>query len=122
MSKIRTSGRKVVEPSEHKLKVLSGEYVTDYGPQLKLELMIAEGKHKGFTFFDYPTLAEDGTVKIGSKAGEIFEACLKTRLTADDELDIEDLVGKRFIARVVVKQGGKGNRTEFGTIRSVPRN
>ena len=34
MSKIRISGRKVVEPGEYLLEVLSGEYVTDYGPQL----------------------------------------------------------------------------------------
>lgn len=121
MTKIKTSGRKVVEPGEYLLETLSAERVDDYGPQLKVELMVAEGEHEGFTFFDYPSLAEDGTIKVGSKACEIFEACLKTRLTGDDELDIEDLVGKRFIARVVVKQGGRGNRTEFGTIRSVPR-
>src|SRR5829696_6367323 len=55
-------------------------------------------------------------VEAGTKAWDIFEACLNTRLSPDEELDTDDLVGKRFHAMVSVKKTGKGNRTEHGTI------
>jgi hypothetical protein len=55
-------------------------------------------------------------VKVGTKAWDIFEACLNTRLSPDEELDTDDLLGKRFHAMVSVKKTGKGNRTEHGTI------
>jgi hypothetical protein len=55
-------------------------------------------------------------VKVSTKAWDVFEACLNQRLAADEELDTEDLIGKRFEAMVVTKKTGKGNRTEHGTI------
>jgi hypothetical protein len=116
MVKLRTTGYTLLEPGRYVLEVCSVEPVDDYGPQLKLRLRVAEGKNEGQGFFDYPTRAEDGSIKEGTKAWEIFEACLNRRLTPNDELDTDDLIGKRFEARVVIKKGGKGNRTEFGTI------
>jgi hypothetical protein len=119
MVKIKMSGYKLLEPGHYVLEVCSVETVDDYGPQLKVGLRVAEGENEGFSFFDYPTRAEDGSIKVGTKAWEIFEACLNRRLTPDDEQDTDDLIGKRFEARVVIKRGGKGNRTEFGTITPV---
>jgi hypothetical protein len=116
MVKIRTSGYKLLEPDRYVLEVRSAEPVEDYGPQLKLGLRVVEGKNEGHSFFDYPTRAEDGTIKVGTKAWEIFEACLNTQLTPNEEFDTDGLIGKRFEAHVVIKKGGKGNRTEFGTI------
>jgi hypothetical protein len=116
MVKIKMSGYKLLEPGHYVLEVRSAEPVDDYGPQFKLGLQVVEGENAGFTFFDYPTRADDGSTKVGTKAWEIFEACLNRRLTPNDELDTDDLIGKRFEVRVVIKKGGKGNRTEFGTI------
>jgi hypothetical protein len=121
MVKIKMSGYKLLEPGHYVLEVCSVETVDDYGPQLKLELRVAEGKNEGHRFFDYPTRAEDGSIKVGTKAWQIFEACLNSRLTPNDELDMDDLIGKRFKARVVIKKGGKGNRTEFDTISAARR-
>jgi hypothetical protein len=45
-----------------------------------------------------------------------FQACLNQQLAPDEELDTDDLIGKRFEAMVSVKKTGKGNRTEHGTI------
>ncbi len=55
-------------------------------------------------------------MKVGTKAWDVFEACLDAPLSPDVELDTEDLIGKRFQAIVSVKKTGKGNRTEHGTI------
>ncbi len=55
-------------------------------------------------------------MKVSTKAWDIFQACLNTHLAPDEELDTEDLIGKRFEAMVVTKKTGKGNRTEHGTI------
>ena len=55
-------------------------------------------------------------MKVGTKAWDIFEACLNRRLAPDEELDTENLIRKRFEAMVVAKKTGKGNRTEHGTI------
>jgi hypothetical protein len=116
MVKVKTSGYTLLEFCHYVLEVRSAEPVDDYGPQLKVGLRVAEGKNEGSSFFDYPSRAEDGSVKAGTKAWQIFEACLNRRLTPNDELDTDDLLGKRFEARVVIKKGGKGNRTEFDTI------
>ena len=121
MVKIKTSGHKLLEPGRYVLEVRSAELVDEYGPQLKLGLRVAEGENEGFVFFDYPTRAEDGSIKAGTKAWQIFEACLDRRLTPNDELDTDDLLGKRFEAHVAIKKGGKGNRTEFDTISAARR-
>ena len=90
--------------------------VNEHGPQLRLKMRVAEGEHDGFEFTDYPNRGAEDGVKVGTKAWDIFQACLNQQLAPDEELDIDDLIGKRFEAMVVTKKTGKGNRTEHGTI------
>jgi hypothetical protein len=116
MAKLTTRGYELLDPGRYVLEVMEAEAVNDYDPQLKLRLRVAEGEHEGFEFTDYPNRGAEDGVKIGTKAWDIFEACLNTRLSPDEELDTDDLVGKWFQAMVSVKKTGKGNRTEHGTI------
>ena len=116
MTKLTVHGYELLEPGHYALEVVEAEPVNEYGPQLKLRLRVAEGEHEGFEFVDYPNRGAESGVKIGTKAWDIFEACLNTRLSPDEELDTGDLVGARFHAMVSVKKTGKGNRTEHGTI------
>ena len=116
MAKLITHGYEILDPGRYVLEVVEAEAVNEYGPQLKLRLRVAEGEHEGFEFMDYPNRGAEDGVKVHTKAWEIFEACLNTRLSPDEELDTDDLVGKRFHAMVSVKKTGKGNRTEHGTI------
>ena len=116
MAKLTAQGHELLDPGRYVLEVVEAEAVSEYGPQLKLRLRVAEGEHKGFEFVDYPNRGAEDGVKVGTKAWDIFEACLETRLSPDEELDTDDLVGKRFHAMVSVKKTGRGNRTEHGTI------
>jgi hypothetical protein len=118
MAKLTTQGYELLDPGRYVLEVVEVEPVDDFGPQLKLRLRVAEGEHKGFEFVDYPNRGAKDGVKVGTKAWDIFEACLNTRLTPDEQLDTDDLIGKRLEAMVSVKKTGKGNRTEHGTIGS----
>ena len=114
MAKLTAQGYELLAPVRHTLEVMEAEPVNEYGPQLRLR--VAEGEHEGFEFVDYPNRGSEDGVKVGTKSWDIFEACLNTRLSPDEELDTDDLVGKRFHAMVSVKKTGKGNRTEHGTI------
>src|SRR5215217_4070912 len=116
MAKLTAHGYELLEPGRYALEVVEAEPVNEYGPQLKLRLRVAEGEHEGFEFTDYPNRGAESGVKVGTKAWDIFEACLNQRLSPDEELDTEDLLGKKFQAMVCVKKTGKGNRTEHGTI------
>ena len=116
MSKLMAQGYELLGPGRYVLEVVEAEAVNEYGPQLKLRLRVAEGEHEGFEFTDYPNRGAEDGVKVGTKAWDIFEACLNQRLSPDEELDTDDLIGKRFEAMVVTKKTGKGNRTEHGTI------
>ena len=116
MAKLRAQGYELLPPGRYVLEVVEAEAVNEYGPQLKLRLRVAEGEHEGFEFTDYPNRGAEDGLKVGTKAWDIFEACLNARLAPDEELDTEDLIGKRFEAMVVTKKTGKGNRTEHGTI------
>jgi len=123
MAKLTTQGYELLDPGRYVLEVLEAEPVDEFGPQLRLRLRVAEGEHKGFEFVDYPNRGAKDGVKVGTKAWDIFEACLNTRLSPDKELDTDDLIGKRIEAMVSVKKTGKGNRTEHGTIGSYrPKN
>jgi hypothetical protein len=116
MTKLTTQGYELLDPGRYVLEVLEAEPADDFGPQLRLRLRVAEGEHKGFEFVDYPNRGVKDGVKVGTKAWDIFEACLNRRLSPDEVLDTDDLIGKRFEAMVSVKKTGKGNRTEHGTI------
>jgi hypothetical protein len=116
MAKLTAQGYELLEPGHYALEVVEAEPVNEYGPQLKLRLRVAEGEYEGFEFVDYPNRGAEDGVKVHTKAWDIFEACLNTRLSPDEELDTDDLVGKWFEAMVSVKKTGKGNRTEHGTI------
>jgi hypothetical protein len=116
MAKLMAQGYELLDPGRYVLEVLEAEAVNEYGPQLKLKLRVTEGEHEGFEFTDYPNRGAENGVKIGTKAWDVFEACLNTRLSEDEPLDTDDLVGKKFEAMVSVKKTGKGNRTEHGTI------
>ena len=116
MAKLTAQGYELLNSGRYVLEVVEAEVVNEYGPQLRLKLRVAEGAHEGFEFTDYPNRGAEDGVKVGTKAWDIFEACLNQHLAPDEELDTEDLIGKRFEAMVSVKKTGKGNRTEHGTI------
>ena len=116
MTKLMAQGYELLSPGRYVLEVVEAEPVNEYGPQLKLRLRVAEGENEGFEFVDYPNRGAEDGVKVGTKAWDVFEACLDTRLAPDEELDTNELIGKRFQAMVSVKKTGKGNRTEHGTI------
>ena len=116
MVKLTTEGYKVLDPETYGLEVVGAEPINVYGPQIKLTLRVADGEREGFTFTDYANCGSEDGVKIRTKAWDIFEACLDRRLSVNEELDTDDLIGKRFEARVLVRQSGKGNHTEHGSI------
>jgi hypothetical protein len=116
VAKLTTQGYELLDSGRYVLEVVEAEAVNEYGPQLRLKLRVAEGEHEGFEFTDYPNRGAKDGVKVGTKAWDVFEACLNQRLAPDEELDTEDLIGKRFEAMVVTKKTGKGNRTEHGTV------
>jgi hypothetical protein len=116
LAKLTAQGYELLDSGRYVLEIVEEEAVNEYGPQLRLKLRVAEGEHKGFEFADYPNRGAEDGVKVGTKAWDIFEACLNQRLSPDEELDTEDLAGKKFEAMVVAKKTGKGNRTEHGTV------
>jgi len=116
MAKLIAQGYELLDPGRYVLEVLKAEAVNEYGPQLKLKLRVSEGEHEGFEFTDYPNRGAENGVKVGTKAWDVFEACLNTQLAEDESLDTDDLIGKKFETMVSVKKTGKGNRTEHGTL------
>jgi hypothetical protein len=116
VAKLTAQGYELLPPDRYVLEVVQAKPVKEYGPQLEVRNRVAEGEHEGFEFVDYPNRGVEDGVKVGTKAWDIFEACLDRRLSPDEELDTDDLIGKRFEAMVVTKKTGKGNRAEHGTI------
>jgi hypothetical protein len=116
MAKLTAQGHKLLDPGQYVLEVVEAEPIDRYGPQLKLRLRVAQGMREGFEFVDYSRRGTENGIKVGTKAWDIFEACLDRHLVPDEELDTDELIGKRFQAMVAVKKSGKGNRTEHGTI------
>lgn len=116
MTKLKAQGYELLDPGRYVLEVIEAKPVNEYGPQLRLRLRVAEGEHEGFEFVDFPNRGAEDGVKVGTRAWDVFEACLNQRLAPDEELDTEDLIGKKLEAMVVVKKTGKGNRMEHGTL------
>jgi hypothetical protein len=117
MAKLKAEGYRLLDPGTYVVEVVEAAPINEYQPQVRLELRVVAGERKDFTFTDYANCSSDGGgVKMGTKAWDIFETCLNRRLAVNDELDTDDLIGKRFEARVLVRRSGKGNHTEHGTI------
>src|SRR5215217_1435711 len=116
VTKLTAQGYELLPPGRYVLEIMQAKPVNEYGPQLEARNRVAEGEYEGFEFTDYPNRGVEDGVKVGTKAWDIFEACENRPLAPDEELDTEDLSGKRYEAMVVVKKTGKGNRTEHGTI------
>jgi hypothetical protein len=116
VTKLTAQGYELLPPGRYVLEIMQAKPVNEYGPQLEVRNRVAEGEYEGFEFTDYPNRGVEDGVKVGTKAWDTFEACLDRPLAPDEELDTEDLSGKRYEAMVVVKKTGKGNRTEHGTI------
>jgi hypothetical protein len=116
MVKLTTEGYEVLDPETYVLGIVGAEPLNVYGPQIKLTLRVADGEREGFVFTDYANCGSEDGVKIRTKAWDVFEACLDRRLCVNEELDTDDLIGKRFEARVLVRQSGKGNYCEHGSI------
>jgi hypothetical protein len=116
VTKLTAQGYELLPPNRYVLEIMQAKPVNEYGPQLEVRNRVAEGEYEGFEFTDYPNRGVEDGVKVGTKAWDIFEACLNRRLAPDEELDTENLIGKWYEAMVVTKKTGKGNRTEHGTI------
>jgi hypothetical protein len=122
MAKVHTKTYRLLEPGRYILEILSAELVEDYGNQAKLELEVTEGEEKGFRFFDYPNRdQDDGSIAPNSKLWQIFEAALGRRLSLSEDLDTDELIGKRFAAEVVVTKTGSRNRVQHDTIEPAPK-
>jgi hypothetical protein len=85
VAKLTAQGYELLDTSRYVLEVVEAEPVNEYGPQLGLRLRVAEGEHEGFEFTDYPNRGAENGVKVGTKAWDIFEACLNQRLSLDEE-------------------------------------
>ncbi|MCA1738398.1 MAG: hypothetical protein LC740_06080 [Actinobacteria bacterium] len=116
MVRLIAEGYELLDPGNYLLEIIEAESVNVYQPQVRLKLRVAAGEHEGFVFNDWPNRGSEGGVKMGTKAWDIFEACLNRRLSVNDELDTADLIGKKFEARVLVRRNGKRNHTEHGSI------
>lgn len=121
MVKLKAKGHELLDPGTYLLKVIEAAPINEYEPQIRLKLRVAAGERKGFTFVDYPNLggSENG-VKLGTKAFDIFQACLNRRISIDEQLDTDDLISKKFEARVLVRRSGKSNYCEHGSISPCP--
>jgi hypothetical protein len=121
--KLKAKGYELLPSDRYGLEVVAAEIANEYGPQIKIRARVVDGEYEGFEFTDFPNTGVEGGVKIGTKAWDIFEACLDRRLSPNEDLDTDDLIGKRFEAMVVVKKTGKGNRIEHDTVGAYrPRN
>jgi hypothetical protein len=98
----------------------------NYGPQLALKVAVKGGRYSGFEFMDWAKLSRDPKtnevyVELGTKAAEVFEAAFGEDYDPDMDHNPEDLVGKRFMARVgLAGKKQDRNRLEYGTIGPDP--
>ena len=116
MVKLKAQAYELLDPGVYLLEVVEAEPINEYQPQIQLKLRVAAGERKGFTFIDYANCGSEDGVKIRTKAWDIFEACLNRPLSVNEVLDTDELIGKRFEARVLVRRSGRGNITEHGSI------
>ena len=116
MAKLTTEGYEVLDPDTYRLEVVWAEPINVYEPQIKLTLRVIDGERKGFIFVNYLNCGSENSVKVGTKAWVAFEACLDRPLSINEELDTDNLIGKAFEARVLIRLSGRGNYCEYGSI------
>jgi hypothetical protein len=109
------------------VEIIEAEQVSgNFGPQLRVKLVVRGGKYSGFEFQDWSKLAKDpktGEIyyELGTKVEEIFAAAFGEEYIFGEDYAFEDLVGKRLMCRVGLS--GKNldrNKLEFGTIGPDP--
>jgi hypothetical protein len=109
------------------VEILEAEEVFgNYGPQLAIKVKVKGGRYAGFEFMDWAKLSRDPKsnevyVELGTKAAEVFEAAFGEDYDPEMDHNPEDLVGKRFMARVgLAGKKQDRNRLEYGTIGPDP--
>jgi hypothetical protein len=109
------------------VEVIGAEQVFgNYGPQLANKVAVKGGRYGSFEFMDWAKLSRDPKsnevyVELGTKAADIFAAAFGEDYSPDMDHDPEDLVGKRFMARVgLAGKKQDRNRLEYGTIGPAP--
>jgi hypothetical protein len=121
MTEISFAAKEVIPQEVCRLEVLAAEKAETYGLQIGLKLKVVGGEHDGHTFMDYANRDEDtGEIKQGSKAWNIFDACLGREFHKRPGVSLESLVGKQFVGQVTQTRTGSRNKVEFGTIGPVP--
>jgi hypothetical protein len=116
MPKLTAIGFEPIGTGSYVLEILDAQPVNVYAPQLFLRLRVAEGEHQGFELQDYAECGVANGVQRGSKVWSIFEACLNTVLSPNDVLDTDDLIGRKFRAKLIAKTSGKGFYPDGETI------
>jgi hypothetical protein len=121
MTDVEFAPKEVIESGNRVVENLAAETTEQYGPQLAIKLKVVGGEHDGYTFTDYPNRDENtGRIKQGSKAWDIFVACLGSDFYKRGK-GFQDLVGCRFMAQVSQTKTGSRNKLEHGTIGPAPK-
>jgi hypothetical protein len=120
MSDSMFAPKEIIGPAYQQLEILSVEKTDTYGPQVAFKHKVIGGKHDGHTFTDYASRDEDtGQIKQGTKAWSIYEACLGVGFHKKIK-NLDDIVGKQFVAKVEKTKTGSRNKLEHGTVGPVP--
>ena len=104
------------------VRIKNAEQVSgQFGPQIKLDLVVTDGQHTGYEFNDWLKLHEDEEtgevyVKEGGKAWEVLAAVLG-EAGAEEFEEASELEGSVFTARTSLRGKAKRNNgLEFGSI------
>jgi len=119
-----TVRRRTVLPEGENLnvRIKNAEQVSgQFGPQIKLDLTVIDGRFAGYEFNDWLKLHEDEEtgevyVKEGGKAWEVLAAVLG-EAGAEEFENVFELVGETLTARASLRgKAKKNNGLEFGSI------
>ena len=120
MSDSMFAPKEIIGPAYQQLEILSVEKTDTYGPQVAFKHKVIGGKHDGYTFTDYASRDEDtGQIKQGTKAWNVYEACLGVGFHKKIK-NLDDIVGRQFVAKVEKTKTGSRNKLEHGTVGPVP--
>src|SRR5215204_4929118 len=110
------------EGSSINVRIKNAEEVSgQFGPQLRLDLVVIDGPYQGFEFPDWLKLNVDEEtgepyVKEGGKAWEVLVAVLGEQ-DAEEPLEASELKGLTLTARASLRGKAKRNNgLEFGSI------